>query len=111
MQVDPLVTWITNYLTGCRTTCWTIEAPRGAVLLPFLFTRYTSDFKYCSQSCHLQKVPDDSAIVGCISREQEVKYRCVVDGFVECCELNYLQLNITKTKKVMDCMKDQAAPS
>ncbi|KAI3359456.1 hypothetical protein L3Q82_013762 [Scortum barcoo] len=31
------------------------------------------------QSCHLQKFSDDSAIVGCISRDQEEQYRSVVD--------------------------------
>lgn len=40
---------------------------------------------------------DNSAIVGCISRGDETKYRIVVDDFVTLCEQNYLQLNVTKT--------------
>ncbi|KAI3370482.1 hypothetical protein L3Q82_025245 [Scortum barcoo] len=55
-----------------------------------LFTLYTSDFRFCSQSCHLQKFSDYSVIVGCISRDQEEEYRSVVDRFVAWCGLNQL---------------------
>ncbi|KAI3373139.1 hypothetical protein L3Q82_006469 [Scortum barcoo] len=48
------------------------------VLSPFLFTLYTSDFRFSSQSCHLQKFSDDSA-----SRGQEKEYRSVVDRGTE----------------------------
>lgn len=87
MRVEtPLVTWITNYLTGrpqyvrlqnitSDTVLSSTGAPQGTVLSPFLFTLYTSDFRHCTQSCHLQKFSDDSAIVGCISRGQEAEYR------------------------------------
>jgi len=80
------VAWITNYLTGqpqyvrpqsnmSDTIVSNTGAPQGTVLFPFLFTLYNSDFRYCSQSCHLQKFSDDSAIVGCISKGQESEYR------------------------------------
>ncbi|KAI3351072.1 hypothetical protein L3Q82_005639 [Scortum barcoo] len=115
MQVDaPLAAWIHNYLTGrpqsdvrlgnitsSDTIVRSTGAPQGTVLSPFLFTLYTSDFRFFSQSCHLQKFLDDSAIVGCISRGQEEEYRSVVDRFVEWCGLNHLQLNVTKTKKLV----------
>ncbi|KAI3371908.1 hypothetical protein L3Q82_006781 [Scortum barcoo] len=42
-----------------------------------------------------------TAIVGCISRDQEEEYRSVVDRFVEWCGLNHLQLNVTKTKELV----------
>ncbi|KAI3364622.1 hypothetical protein L3Q82_011403 [Scortum barcoo] len=74
---------------------------QGTVLSPFLFILYISDFRFSSQSCHLQKFSDDSAIVGCISRGQEEEYRSVVDRFVEWCGLNHLQLNVTKTKELV----------
>ncbi|KAI3365246.1 hypothetical protein L3Q82_010340, partial [Scortum barcoo] len=45
-------------------------APQGTVLSPFLLTLYTTDFQYNSESCHLQKFSDDSAVVECI-REGE----------------------------------------
>ncbi|MCI4378806.1 hypothetical protein PGIGA_G00220430 [Pangasianodon gigas] len=124
MQVDaPLVAWIINYLTGrpqyvrlqshvSDTIVSSTRAPQGTVLSPYLFTLYTSDFRYYSQSCHLQKFSDDSAIVDCISRGQEAEYRNVVDSFVEWCELNHLQLNITKTKElVVDFRRQRNRPN
>uniref|UniRef100_A0A8C5DEW5 Reverse transcriptase domain-containing protein n=1 Tax=Gouania willdenowi TaxID=441366 RepID=A0A8C5DEW5_GOUWI len=44
-------------------------APQGTVLSPFLFTTYTTDFSYCTDTCHLQKFTDDSAVVGCIRED------------------------------------------
>ena len=60
-------------------------APQGTVLSPSLFTLYTSEFQFRSDSRHLQKLADDSAIVGCVSEGKEEEYRCLVDSFVECC--------------------------
>lgn len=34
------------------------------ILSPFLFTVYTSDFQYNSESYHLQQLPGDAAVVG-----------------------------------------------
>ena len=42
-------------------------APQGTVLAPVLFTLYTSVFCYNTESCHMQKVSNDTAIVGYIS--------------------------------------------
>ncbi|KAJ8417478.1 hypothetical protein AAFF_G00287050 [Aldrovandia affinis] len=94
MKVDALlVLWIVNYLTGwlqyvrqqsclSETMVSNTGAPQGMVLSPFLFTMYTSDFKYNSESWYLQRFCDNSA-VGCISQGQEAEYRGVVDDFVE----------------------------
>lgn len=57
--------------------------PQRTVLSQFLFTLYTFDFQFCLESCHLQKFPDDSAIVGCITEVKDEEYRGVVDSFVE----------------------------
>ncbi|KAI4897881.1 hypothetical protein NFI96_029587, partial [Prochilodus magdalenae] len=121
MQVDaPLVSWIVDYLTGrpqyvrlqhCVSdrVVSNTGAPQGTVLSPFLFTLYTTDFNYCTETCHLQKCSDDSAVVGCISRGDEDEYRATVNDFVAWCELNHLQLNVTKTKElVVDLRRDKA---
>ncbi|KAF7642264.1 hypothetical protein LDENG_00261190 [Lucifuga dentata] len=76
-------------------------APQGTVLAPFLFTLYTSDFTYNSESCHLQKFADDSAIVGCVRRGQEEEYRRLISDFVVWCNQNHMQLNVTKTKEMV----------
>ncbi|MEY6612845.1 hypothetical protein, partial [Listeria monocytogenes] len=94
MQVDAsLVSWIVDYLTGrpqyvrlpqCVSdkVISNTGAPQGTVLSPFLFTLYTTDFSHCTETCHLQKFSDDSAVVGCINRDDETEYRAVVDSFV-----------------------------
>ncbi|KAI4905569.1 hypothetical protein NFI96_026711, partial [Prochilodus magdalenae] len=67
------------------------------------------NFNYCTETCHHQKFSDDSAVVGCISRGDEAEYRATVNDFVAWCELNHLQLNVTKTKElVVDLRRDKA---
>lgn len=50
-------------------------APQGTVLSPFLFTLYTFDFQYNTRHFHLQKLSDDSAVIGCIGDGQDLEYR------------------------------------
>ncbi|XP_049911756.1 uncharacterized protein LOC126397200 [Epinephelus moara] len=117
----PLVSWIVDYLTGrpqyvrlrhcvSDTVVSNTGAPQGTVLSPFLFTLYTTDFSYQTESCHLQKFSDDSAIVGCISKGEEAEYRAVVNNFVSWCELNHLQLNTTKTKELVVDLRRTRTP-
>lgn len=40
------------------------RAQQRMILSPFLFTVYTSDFQYNSESYHLQQLPGDAAVVG-----------------------------------------------
>ena len=124
MQVGaPLVTWVDDYLTGrpqfvrlknCVSDCLisNIGAPQGTVLSPFLFTTYTADFQYCTESCHLQKLSDDTAIVGCVEAGREAEYRDLVDRFVKWCGENHLQLNVVKTREmVVDFRRNKTFPS
>ncbi len=107
-----LVTWITDYLTErpqfvrlgdltSETVVSSTGAPQGTVLSPLLFTLYTTDFNYNSETCHMQKFSDDTTIVGCIKDEQEGEYRGLVENFVRWCRINQLQLNTTKTKEMV----------
>ncbi|TWW54976.1 hypothetical protein D4764_09G0000250 [Takifugu flavidus] len=87
-------------------------APQGTVLSPFLFTTYTADFQYHSETCHLQKYLDDTVIVGCVENGQEDEYRDLVESFVRWSRENLLQLNVTKTKEmVVDFRKSKSPPS
>ena len=100
---------------ACVTVCqiqWsaTLEYPQGTVLSLFLFTLYTTDFSYQTESCHLQKFSDDSAVVGCISKGEEAEYTAVVDKFVSWCWLNHLQLNTTKTKELVVDLRRTKTP-
>ncbi|KAI3358105.1 hypothetical protein L3Q82_003113 [Scortum barcoo] len=72
-----------------------------------LFTLYTSDFTYSTDSCHLQKFSDDTAIVGCVSEGNDCEYRKVIMDFVDWCELNHLQVNASKTKEDGDRLQQE----
>ncbi|KAI3375437.1 hypothetical protein L3Q82_021922 [Scortum barcoo] len=69
----------------------------------FPYILYTSDFKYNFQSCHLQNVSNDSAMVGCIRNGQESEYRELVNNFAEWFGRNrpFLLLNVNKTKEMV----------
>ncbi|KAL2098435.1 hypothetical protein ACEWY4_007642 [Coilia grayii] len=122
MGVEPgLVTWITDYLTErpqfvrlgdltSEAVVSSIGAPEGTVLSPLLFTLYTTDFSYNSETCHMQKFSDDTAIVGCIRDGQEGEYRCLVEDSVGWCRTNQLQLNTTKTKEMVVDFRRTAPP-
>lgn len=58
------------------------KAPQGPVLFPFLFTLYTSDIEYISDSCHLQRYTDDFAVVGCVRGGHQLEHREPVKNFV-----------------------------
>ena len=86
-------------------------APQGSVLAPLLFTLYTADFNYISESCHIQKFADDTAIMGCVEGDQEEEYRSLVGDFVSWCHSNHLQLNTSKTEEmVIDFRKSRPPP-
>ena len=119
---DTMISWITDYLTGrpqfvCLGSVLSdvvvsdTGAPQGTVLSPFLFTLYTTDFQHNSESCHLQKFSDDSAVVGCIREGEEGEYRTLVDNFVEWSEQNHLRLNVDKTREMVIDFERKKMPS
>jgi hypothetical protein len=113
-----LIKWIYSYLTerpqhvklhnvtsGSLFT--NTGAPQGCVLSPMLFTLYTSDCVSNFENCHVLKYADDTVIIGNISNNDTSSYLRQVEIFVDWCELNFLNLNVSKTKEmILDFRKD-----
>ncbi|KAG2457828.1 RTJK polymerase, partial [Polypterus senegalus] len=76
-------------------------APQGTVLSLVLFSLYTSNFQYNTESCHVQKFVDDTAIVGCNRHGQDEEYRNLIKDFVKWCNSNHLNLNTSKTEELV----------
>ncbi|KAI4891287.1 hypothetical protein NFI96_003880 [Prochilodus magdalenae] len=57
--------------------------------------------QYNSETCHMQKFSDDTAIVACVRGGQEAEYRNMVENFVAWCHRNNLLLNTSKTKEMV----------
>ena len=76
-------------------------APQGTVLAPFLFTLYTADCRSSSISCPLVKFADDTMMLGLVKNDNETHYRAEIDHFIEYCDNNYLELNVSKTKEMV----------
>ena len=119
---DTVISWITDHLTGrpqfvrlgsglSDVRVIDTGAPQGTVLSPLLFTLYTTDLKYNSESCHLQKFSDDSAVVRCIREGEEGEYRTLIDYFVEWSEQSHLRLNTNKTKEMVIDFRRKKTPS
>ena len=81
------------------------RALQGTVL-----SLYSTDFSYQTESCHLQKFSNDSAVIGCIGKGEEAEYRAVLDNFVTWCELNHLQLNTAKNKELVVDLRRTRTP-
>ena len=108
-----LIQWTLDYLTnrsqyvkiGQSSTSNVISsstgAPQGTVLAPFLFTLYTSGCRSQSSKCPLIKFADDTALIGLISEDDDRAFLSQVDSFVNHCDTNYLEMNVSKTKEMV----------
>ena len=134
MELSPYITsWILEYLTNrpqyVKIKCPVVDngrnteqiyvsevvltntgCPQGTVLSPYLFSLYTSDSRINNEMCSLIKYADDTALTGLIIDDQCSHYLTSVQSFVNWCDENYLQLNVTKTKEmVIDFRKKQCS--
>ena len=135
-KINPRITsWILEYLTNrpqyVKIKCSVVDnnyrntqhtyvsdivftntgCPQGTVLSPYLFSLYTSDSRIDNEMCSLIKYADDTALTGLISDDQCSHYLNAVHRFVDWCDQNYLQLNVTKTKEmVIDFRKNNTVP-
>ena len=104
-----VISWIFDYLTNrlqylrlngvlSSVICTNTGAPQGTVLAPFLFSLYTADCRNTDESCPVVKFADDTELVGEISDDENALYHKQIENFVNCCDKNYLYLNVSKTK-------------
>ena len=85
-----------NFVSSSMTT--STGSPQGTVLSPFLFTLYTNDCRGTKEA-PIIKYSDDSAILD-LSNDDNY-YFTEVAKFTEWCEMNYLMLNVSKTKELV----------
>ena len=71
------------------------------LLAPFLFTLYTSDCRSTESSCPLIKFADDTAMLGLITNDDDTVFQQQLLKFVNYCDANFLELNVSKTKEMI----------
>ena len=66
-----------------------------------MFSLYTSDHRQTHDSCPLIKLADDTALSGLISDNNDFDYKNEISQFVNGCDENFLDLNVSKTKEMI----------
>ena len=70
-----------------------------------------SDSRESHELCTLIKYADDTALTGMIFNDDHTHFLEAVNNFVKWCELNYLELNVSKTKEMLiDFRKNKPDP-
>ena len=94
---------------SCHPSLWSTLMPHKDVFyLPFLFIVYTNDLSQCSSNCKVIKYADDTVVIRLISNNNEDEYRQTIWSYIsDWCSENYLNLNVTKTKEILDMCKKQ----
>ena len=117
-----MILWIIDYLTSrsqfvvfqslkSDTLYSNTGVPQGTVLAPLLFSLYTSDCRSSNESCSIVKFADDTVLIGLISDDDSSKYVDEINKFVTYCKINFLELNVKKTKEmIIDFRKSNALP-
>ena len=75
--------------------------PQGCVSSPLLYIIYTNDCQAKQPNCIIVKYADDTAILGLMNVFDDTldKYFNEIEKFMEWCQNNKLELNVSKTKE------------
>ena len=86
-------------------------APQGCVLSPLLYSLYTQGSAATHSSNTVNKVTDETTVVGLITDGDETAYRSEGDRLAQYCQDNNLALNADKTKElVVDYRRKRQTP-
>ena len=70
-----------------------------------------SDCRSSNESCSIVKFADDTVLIRLISDDDSSKYVDEINKFVTYCKINFLELNVKKTKEmIIDFRKSKALP-
>ena len=105
--------WILNFLTGrpqavrigkatSSTLTLNTGAPQGCMLSPLLYSLFTYDCVATHSSHTIVKFPDDTTVIGLITNGDETAFREEVRALTSWCQDNNLQLNLSKTKELIE---------
>ncbi|KAK0146668.1 RNA-directed DNA polymerase from mobile element jockey [Merluccius polli] len=115
LGVNPrLILWIHDFLTDRKQQVKfnshisslkmiNTGAPQGCVLSPILYTLYTNDCQASSLAHTYFKYADDTALVGFLHPDTSSVggFEREVQGFINWCSDNFLQVNVKKTKEML----------
>ena len=86
-------------------------ASQGIVLAPSIFTLYRADCRTEEESYPLIKCAYDTAMLGLMHNNDDTKHLLHQKIFVDCCDINYLRLNISKTEEHITDIRHIASPT
>lgn len=104
--------WILDFLTGrpqvvqmgnitSTSLILSTGSPQGCVLSPLLYSLFTHDCVATHSSNTIVKYADDTTVIGLISDDDESAYRDEIRSPSLWCQVNNLQLNVSKTKEII----------
>ena len=65
-------------------------------------TLHSADCQRTHDKCQIDKFADDTAQIGQITDDDDRHYLQAITDFVQRCDNNFLELNVGKTKEIID---------
>jgi hypothetical protein len=92
--------YVKTSLETSETLTLSTGAPQGCCLSPFLFIVYTNDLQGDGNSMVI-KYADDTVVLGLVKNNDDRHYLDCVEYTHTWCKLNFLDLNVSKTKEIV----------